>query len=309
MGYKIKTINSIIAKKHAEWVASIDDPKTKALAKKNTIITGGCIASMLLGEEVNDFDCYFRDRETTLAVANYYVEKFNAHAKTTAHADGRVIEAMIDETKEDRVHIKLQSAGIASEDGAGDYRYFEMAPEAGSAGPDDYVETAMKIADEDKDDSKPKYRPVFLSSNAITLSHRMQLITRFYGEPSEIHGNYDFVHCTNYWDSGEGKVTTNLEALQALLAKELKYVGSKYPLCSVIRSRKFIQRGWSINAGQYLKMLMQVSELDLTNVRVLEDQLIGVDTAYFKEVINKIKEKGGDKVDAAYLVEIIDRMF
>jgi hypothetical protein len=56
-------------------------------------------------------------------------------------------------------------------------------------------------------------------------------------------------------------------------------------------------------------MAMQISELDLTDISVLEDQLTGVDTAYFLQLIEKLKEKDPEKVNAAYLVEIIDRMF
>jgi hypothetical protein len=97
--------------------------------------------------------------------------------------------------------------------------------------------------------------------------------------------------------------------MESILAKELRYVGSKYPICSVVRLRKFIARGWRINAGQILKMAMQISELDLTDISVLEDQLTGVDTAYFLQLIEKLKEKDPEKVNAAYLVEIIDRMF
>lgn len=54
---------------------------------------------------------------------------------------------------------------------------------------------------------------------------------------------------------------------------------------------------------------MQVSELDLKDIKVLEDQLTGVDVAYFIEVISKLKEKDPEKVNSAYLIEIIDRMF
>jgi hypothetical protein len=98
-------------------------------------------------------------------------------------------------------------------------------------------------------------------------------------------------------------------ALEALLSKELRYVGSKYPICSIVRLRKFIERGWRINAGQILKMAMQISELNLKDVTVLEDQLTGVDTAYFIQLLERLKEKDPEKVDAAYLVEIIDRIF
>ncbi len=150
---------------------------------------------------------------------------------------------------------------------------------------------------------------MFLSSNAITLSGNVQIIIRFYGEPDAIHENYDFVHCTNYWCSWDNKLELRRDALEALLTKELRYVGSKYPLCSIIRTRKFINRGWRITAGQYLKMAMQLNQLDLCDIAVLEDQLIGVDVAYFIEVISKLKEHDSTRVDNAYLMQIIDRMF
>jgi hypothetical protein len=37
--------------------------------------------------------------------------------------------------------------------------------------------------------------------------------------------------------------------------------------------------------------------------------LTGVDAAYFVELVAKLKDKDPDKVNSAYLVEIIDRMF
>jgi hypothetical protein len=172
---------------------------------------------------------------------------------------------------------------------------------------DAYEETESTALDA-IDDGKQKYRPVFMSTNAITLSNKLQLILRFYGEPDEIHKNYDFVHCTNYWTS-EGHLELRSAALESLLSRELRYVGSKYPICSIIRLRKFIARGWTINAGQIVKMVMQISELDLTSIEVLRDQLTGVDVAYFIELINKIAEKDPNKVNSAYLIEIIDRMF
>ena len=73
---KIKTITAVLNKKFNEWANSIKDEKVKALVMKNTIITGGSIASMLLKEEVNDFDIYFKNEETTFAVAEYYVAQF-----------------------------------------------------------------------------------------------------------------------------------------------------------------------------------------------------------------------------------------
>ena len=313
---KTKTIKSIIQKKINDWIESIEDDGVRTLARNNTIVTGGAIASMLLDEKVNDFDIYFKTRETAIAVAEYYVKRFKPKSRK-----GIPVAILVDDTKEDRVGVYIKSAGVASENGTDTpYQYFEARPEDEAAqyvgeimdDPGDIQEAYEQTEEralETTDDGKPQYRPVFMSTNAITLSHRVQIVLRFFGEPDKIHENYDFVHCTNYWTSWDGKLELRSDALEALLTRELRYVGSKYPVCSIIRLRKFIRRGWTINAGQILKMVMQVNALDLNDIEVLRDQMTGVDSAYFCEVITKLQEKDPTKVNSAYLIEIIDRMF
>src|SRR3546814_6021471 len=78
-GMKAKTIKAILAKKFNSFASSIEDEVVRKLVEKNTIITGGCIASMLLGEKINDFDLYFTDHATTKAVAEYYVKRSEEH--------------------------------------------------------------------------------------------------------------------------------------------------------------------------------------------------------------------------------------
>jgi hypothetical protein len=312
---KAKTIKAILRKKVDEWLASIEDVDVREMAAKNTIITGGCIASMLLREPVNDFDVYMRTRSACRALVGYYIKRFEP--KTS-----KGIPCKIDIwEQDDRIRIVIKSSGVASEDGTErPYEYFEGRPD-GEAGAyigdvmsdpgeiEDTYEATEQAALATVDDDKPRYRPVFMSTNAITLSHKVQIVNRFFGEPDELHENYDFVHCTNYYTSWNNELVLRPAALEALLTRELRYVGSRYPVCSLIRVRKFTSRGWSINAGQILKMVMQVNALDLKDVSVLQDQLTGVDAAYFMQVIAALKDKHPEKVDYAYLIEIIDRMF
>lgn len=314
---KAKTIKAVLRKKIDEWTATIDDERVRELAAKNAIVTGGSIASMLLKEPVNDFDIYFRTHAAALAVASYYVDQFKKNPPP-AFKDGHEVPIRIDDT-DGRIRIVIKSAGVASEGGDGQtYQYFEATEEqaaeqyVGKVMTDpEAIEEAYEEAEQAalETETKPPYRPVFLSTNAITLSNKVQIIIRFYGEPDEIHENYDFIHCTCYWQAWDGHLELRPAALEAMLARELRYVGSKYPICSLIRVRKFVRRNWTINAGQILKMCMQLNDLDLCNVEVLEDQLTGVDVAYFNEVIAKLREKDKERVETCYLLEIIDRMF
>jgi hypothetical protein len=306
-----KMIKRVLKNKHEEFCASIQDETVRNLVKKNSIVTGGSIVSLLLGEKIKDFDYYFTDYETVLAVTRYYVVQFNL-----LNPDHR-IKPVVDTETEGRVRIRIQSAGISSEASDDNYKYFENYPhEEGEAYVDklsDCLDDATIKESPDDEPNKPAYRPIFMSDNAITLSNKVQVVIRFYGCPEEIHKNYDFVHCTNYWTSKDNNLVLQPEALESILAKELFYQGSLYPLCSVIRTRKFIQRGWYINAGQFLKMCFQISELDLTNLEVLQEQLTGVDAAYFIEIIEyckKHKEQEPDfEVTMPYLCKIVDKVF
>jgi len=380
---KIKTINKILTGKFTSWSNSITDEAVRKLVEKNTIISGGSIVSMLLNEEVNDFDIYFRDAETALAVAKYYVAELLKNPPSAFKNDpnhevkiSAILEPAVAENQEveringkvigplpPRVRVVVKSAGIAGETKQADYQYFEgiqneneqtnatdhyieaaiggTDTEDGSGNEDEFVEgqvtdtsepeayiknvteldehsgAGVKDVGEIKANNtgkRAKYRVQYITSNAITLSDQIQIVLRFQGEPEEIHKNYDFVHCTNYWVSDSKNLVLRKEALECILSRELRYIGSRYPLCSVIRLRKFITRGWTVNAGQILKMLFQVSQLDLTNPVILEEQLVGVDSAYFSQVISKLKDRVDEKgdpinVDGTYLCTLIDKIF
>lgn len=285
---KAKNIKSVLRNKFNDWAASITDSATKELVMRDGLITGGSIASMLMGEPVNDFDIYLETKEAAIAIAEYYVTQFEK-GKPGCFRDGARVS-------EDNGIIKIM---VKLDQIPGDPEQDEV----------EFAMEAAKVVKESVDKSKPKYRPVFLSANAISLSDDIQIVIRFYGPVEDIHANYDFIHCTCSWKASNGELRLPPAALESMLAKDLRYKSSKYPLCSIIRTRKFLARGWKISAGQYVKMAWELNQLDLTDIRVLEDQMVGVDSAYFVQVISMLKERATDKIDGAFLMEVIDRVF
>lgn len=305
-----KNIKRHLKAKLKDWVKHIDDEAVKKTIEENIIITGGALVSLLTGETVHDYDVYFRTKDACIEVAKYYVDKWNKK-----HEDKPVSllwgERLAQETGEDNGAVKcfIQSKGIADEDEQADSSIaynFESTEEE---------EESDAASDESQTDEgeKERYRPRFITSNAITLTDKIQIVTRFYGEVADIHKNYDFAHCTCAWSSWDNEVFLPVKALECIINKELYYVGSKYPLCSIIRTKKYIKRGYSINAGQYVKMCMQLNELDLKDVKVLEEQLTGVDTTYFRMMIDELQkhkeESGCGSVDITYAMELINKLF
>lgn len=333
-----KSLNSVLKK----WVESIDNAEIRKTIKDNAIITGGALVSLLVGDEPNDYDVYFKTYDSCLAVAKYYANRWNETHDTkveviedtelfdvlgyesyfevgghrwTPEKEESKKKLLDDTSRQKRITCFIRSKGVAVEDGESP---IDDSTEPQSEPQKSLDESGVAIqATEETAEEQPieklKYRPRYFSSNAISLSDKIQLVIRFYGEVDKIHENYDFVHCTCSYDFKENKVDLPPKALEAIINKELYYSGSKYPLCSIIRTRKFIQRGWSINAGQYLKMCLQLNELNLKDMRVFKDQLAGVDSAYFEQAINAIQKKKEEdpsfSVDNTYLFEVINRIF
>lgn len=265
--------------------------------KRDTIVTGGCIASMLLGEDINDIDIYFANQETARVVSQYYLAEMNSKLE----GNDRVSDWKVIDNDTGGVAIFIKSQGIAGEEiETSQYQYFEML-ELNAI--DEFFEKYRA-----KFDKERKHAVRMMTSNAITLNNGIQIILRFAGDPATIHENFDFVHATNYWTEKTG-VVYKIDALKALLQRRLIYVGSKYPVSSLFRIRKFLKRGFTISAGEITKIAYDVSKLDLDDPKVLHDQLVGVDYAYFREVISILSKNSDRQLDRTYLFSIIEQVF
>lgn len=289
-----KNIAKSLNKKLSKWVETIDDEEIVKEIKNNALITGGAIVSLLNDEKPNDYDVYFKTLESCEKVARYYAKKWNNSHNTK-------VEILIEN---DRVQCFIQSAGaIMEEDESG---IDDISEPYATENEDEPTKPNPNI-------DKPKYRPRYFSTNAISLSDGIQIVIRFWGSVEEIHKNYDFEHCKCSYDWKNNSVDLPVKSLECIINKELYYSGSKYPLCSIIRTRKFLSRGWTINAGQYVKMALQLNELNLKDLNVFKEQLTGVDSAYFNEAIDAIikrqEEEPDFTIDNNYLFEIINRIF
>lgn len=300
---QFKTIKKVVSDKMEDWLASITDENLRKDVKANLLVSGGSICSLILGENVNDYDVYLQDRSVLMRLVEYYVKGI----KDVEVWDGNKKEEIIANYRKNfseadfNDHYSMVSCSMRN---LQENQVKIFVPDGGMK-----VNNALESA---KDGETPKkYLVSYLSPNAISLTDDLQIVIRFHGTPVEIHKSFDFIHATNYFTFKDG-IVTSIRALQSILSKQLYYQGSLYPLTSVIRAKKFIKRNWNITAGEYLKMIFQCSLLDFTNLDVLEEQLIGIDVAYFStliEALRKAQENNADfKLSAEYLNEIIDRI-
>jgi hypothetical protein len=312
---QVKTIKKNLVAKLEDWLGTIEDENLRKQVKDDLLVSGGSIANMFLNTDVNDYDIYMQNYSTLLELAMYYVNKENMYmtfgekAKEWLNAVDNLenvikyIEVLTFDDK-DSLLAEFPSERCFNRkkiiiENLSDDKRLALFP---------IEDSSLYVAPEREYTKNDKYRVACISCNAISLTDDIQIVTRFFGTPEQIHKTFDFIHATNYFTFKDGLVL-NQPALTSLLEKQLRYQGSLYPLTSILRAKKFIKRGWNIDAGEYLKILFQVSQLDLTDINVLYEQLIGVDVAYFGILVEILSGVPKEKMRSAYINDIIDRVF
>lgn len=81
---QVKTVKKIITSKMEEWIATLPE-NLQNKVRKNILVSGGSIVSLLNNEEVNDFDVYLQDMDTLKELVNHY-----ARAHSLQVLDGRL---------------------------------------------------------------------------------------------------------------------------------------------------------------------------------------------------------------------------
>lgn len=295
---KDRIINDTLYNVHRGWYESIDDIKVRDLVRRNSIITGGCIPSLLWDEEVHDYDIYFRNFETVAAVAEYYVEQLKMINSRYAFTDNVRNIISVDYSTPEQVSFAIKNGGYATvKDVLCDTPFYAQSYEIRN-----FVELATYFR------GKEYYQPLVISKNAITLTNKIQLVTKFYGSPSEITSRFDFEHTKCYWDNN-GRVNYPQKSLLCITSKELNYVkGHKYPLSTLRRVCKFLKRGWKISAIDLIHIALDINALDLKNEKVAKEQFEGLYGDFFDNTLQVLKQdvKDGRSITHEYINRIID---
>ncbi len=119
----------------------------------------------------------------------------------------------------------------------------------------------------------------FYGNKSITLKKNgliYQFILRFYGDPKEMmEETYDFQHCKIAYDLAENKYIASEDTWKCLSRRELIYVNSYYPISSIKRLYKYAERGFKFTTDEFVKIVKDISKMNLDNKFIIEDQVIG----------------------------------
>ena len=127
--------------------------------------------------------------------------------------------------------------------------------------------------------------------NAITLKNKLQFMLKYSGEAEKIVDSFDFAHLKAYMHPFQEPAIADY-IYRHIAEKELVYTGSLFPLASLLRTRKYIARGWHITGENMVKIVFDVTaifeiqktkpelEYNYDTIDAVRDELI-VDVDYF----------------------------
>jgi len=123
----------------------------------------------------------------------------------------------------------------------------------------------------------------------------VQLICAEFGTPKEVIDKFDFTCCMAAWSPTEG-FTFGENFLKHTSQRRLVYnVASGYPICSLWRARKFIERGWKLSAIDCIKLALRINHLEMSNRKELKRQLLGIDTLFLKSLTDALAKNEPEK--------------
>jgi len=265
-------------------------------------VFGGAISSLLMGTKVNDYDFYFKSAKTSLDIADWLCTRRNNTVKETRSYAKPFIRPFenIKGDIEDRVFIAPSHVVEAYQ------AYLDDVEGHLFVNP---LQRRMLMLKGGPKEAKLEYGVAVITDNAISLKSGVQLIMRFSGAYSDIVKNFDFIHTHCCYDYQTDNLITPNASLHSMMSKTLYYSGLLYPFTSVLRMKKFIERGWSISIGQTLKIMLQSNKVDMSDTETFIDQIMGVDILYINQFIAHIN-KASDMMDNPFVFEaLLDKAF
>lgn len=227
-------------------------------------VAGGAVVSAVRGEEPNDLDVFF----------------------TNPDACARVVRALLEIMCRGGTAPKVEIFGDR-------VTLSEGVTRSGVEVLDDGQEV-IRVADNPRPGT-----PILATRNALTLAGGYQLVLVKTGPAEQVMETFDWRHCRMAYEPSPaaglpvGNLILDPAAVLCATRRVLEFCGSAYPLASLLRMRKYVERGWTAGAGEVLKMALALAGARLDLPANLQTQLWGVDIGAYLGILEAMEKDSG----------------
>jgi len=137
---------------------------------------------------------------------------------------------------------------------------------------------------------------------------RIQLIKKVCGDPYDVIFRFDYTICMAAYLPKLNKIILGDNFLYHLAGKELHYNIGKYPLASLWRAKKYIEKGFKFPAVELIKLALKMNEIRMNSYKDLKEQLEGIDTLFLKDLTDALFKEGDTKFQMGKALEFMDEI-
>lgn len=124
------------------------------------------------------------------------------------------------------------------------------------------------------------------------------------GSFDKIFDMFDFTVCMAAYVFSSEKFYFHNSFFKHLAQRRIVFNNkTPFPLASLVRTKKYMAKGYTMSNVETVKLAMAINKLDLTDYKVFKSQLMGIDASILKPMIDKLAEMSIiDKEDFLYKV-------
>jgi len=148
----------------------------------------------------------------------------------------------------------------------------------------------------------------FVSEKSLTFikgEYKIQVIHyRFFNDHRDVFSDFDFDANMGAYDFIRDEILLHDSFLPALASKDITInKGTKYPLISLVRLKKYQEKGFNFKPTEILKLAIRTTQLNINSWEDLEDQVGGV---YGELCLN---QKNPPKFSIDYAIDNFNSLF
>lgn len=157
------------------------------------------------------------------------------------------------------------------------------------------------------------YDLIAKTNNAITFKQKKDILVDyisnttyqliigdelFYNNPKDLIDNFDFTINMAVFDLQSGELIIGKDFEEHNLKRQLVYNhNTKYPIISLQRAIKYINRGYNLSGIEQIKIALHINSLLIKDSSNLKTHLQGIDTSFFQPIIDDLMITNNEKYD------------
>lgn len=144
----------------------------------------------------------------------------------------------------------------------------------------------------------PAISKVSRSDNATTITwergskkYCVQIVRKVFGDPVCIlEEHFDFTVTMGAFVFSSGLFAMSDRFLIDLAKRDLVFVHSQYPICSLHRVSKYLRKGFTFKGSSAILLGLAIAQLEISSYQQLKEQLMGIDTLLLVGLLESLDE-------------------